>query len=50
MILHVVSKIYKKNILLTASIHIKCNGSLLCFAQFMEREIAIKQKHVGGKW
>ena len=52
MVLHIVNKI-SKNVLFRASIHGKCNGSLLCFAQFMERDIPRKQTHViivGGKW
>ena len=36
---------------LTGTVPGKGNGSLLCFARFMEREIARKTKtNVGGKW
>ena len=36
---------------LTSTVLSKGNGSLLCFARFMEREIARKtETNVGGKW
>ncbi len=36
---------------LTGTVPNKGNGSLLCFARFMEREIARKtETNVGGKW